>query len=107
MPKRPFLVMPDGICVPLEGQWRIARLRGDWYVLGHNSVVPCGSERAAAGMLEELESRSDADLLATEAIHGLDQIPTGWETDSLSEADLSQEPERATLEHRRRPQRST
>jgi hypothetical protein len=40
-------------------------------------------------MLEELVSRSDADLLATEAIHGLDQIPTGWETGSLSEADLS------------------
>ena len=85
MPKRPFLVMPDGVCVPLEGEWRIARLRGDWYVLGHNSVVPCGSERAAASMLEELVSRSDADLLAAEAISGLDRIPNSLETDSLSE----------------------
>ncbi len=90
MPKRPFLVMPDGVCVPLEGEWRIARLRGDWYVLGHNSVVPCGSERAAASMLEELVSRSDADLLAAEAISGLDRIPNSLETDSLSEADLSE-----------------
>jgi hypothetical protein len=89
VPKRPFLVMPGGICVPLEGQWRIARLRGDWYVLGHNAVVPCGSERAATSMLEELVSRSDADLLAAEAISSLDQIPNRWETDSLSEADLS------------------
>jgi hypothetical protein len=40
-------------------------------------------------MLEELVSRSDADLLAAEAISGLDRIPNGWETDSLSEADLS------------------
>ena len=89
MPKRPFLVMPGGICVPLEGAWRVARLRGDWYVLGHNAVVPCGSERAATSMLEELVSRSDADLLAAEAISSLDQIPNRWETDSLSEADLS------------------
>ena len=90
MPKRPFLVMPDGVCVPLEGEWRIARLRGDWYVLGHNSVVPCGSERAAASMLEELVSRSDADLLAAEAISGLDRIPNSLETDSLTEAELSE-----------------
>ena len=90
MPKRPFLVMPDGVCVPLDGEWRIARLRGDWYVLGHNSVVPCGSERAAASMLEELVSRSDADLLAAEAISGLDRIPNTWETDSLTEADPSE-----------------
>lgn len=90
MPKRPFLVMPDGVCVPLEGEWRIARLGGDWYVLGHNSVVPCGSQRAAASMLEELVTRSDADLLAAEAISGLDQIPNTWETDSLTEADLSE-----------------
>lgn len=87
MSKRPFLVMPDGVCVPLEGEWRIARLRGDWYVLGHNSVAPCGSERAAASMLEELISQSDADLLAAEAISGLDRIPTSWETDSLTESD--------------------
>ena len=90
MPKRPFLVMPDGVCVPLEGEWRIARLRGDWYVLGHNSVVPCGSERAAASMLEELVTQSDADLLAAEAISGLDRIPNSWETDSLTEAELSE-----------------
>ena len=80
--------MPDGLCVPLEGAWRIARLRGDWYVLGHHAVVPCGSERAAASMLAELEIRSDADLLAAEAINGLDRIPDRWETNTLGEADL-------------------
>lgn len=89
MPKRPFFVLPGGNCVPLEGDWRIALLDdGNWYVLGHNSVVPCGSERAAASMLAELESRTDADQLAAEAIRGLDRIPDRWETNTLSEADL-------------------
>ena len=89
MPTRPFFVMSDGVCVPLDGDWRIALLEGDWYVLGHNSVVPCGSERAAASVLAELESQIDVDLLAAEAINGLDRIPEGWETDLLSEADLT------------------
>ena len=89
MPKRPFLVLPDGHCVPLEGEWRTALLRGHWYVLGNHSVVPCGSERAALSMLAELQSRSDIDLLADEAICGLDQIPDVWETNSLGESDLT------------------
>lgn len=88
MATRPFFVMPNGICVPLEGDWRAAKLRGDWYVLGHHSVVPCGSERAAHSMLAELRSRTDVDHLAAEAIRGLDQIPESWETDSLDESDL-------------------
>ena len=76
MPTRPFFVMPDGNCVPLEGEWRIAQLRGDWYVLGHHSVVPCGSERAAESMLEQLESQTDADRLAADAIERFDALPT-------------------------------
>ncbi len=75
MPKRPFFVMPDGVCVPLEGAWRIELLRDDWYVLGHHSVVPCGSRSAAASMLAQLLCQADADLLAAEAINGLDRIP--------------------------------
>ncbi len=89
MPKRPFLVLPGGVCVPLEGPWRTAELRGDWYVLGHNSVVPCGSERAAQSMLTQLEEQTDIDLLASEAIEGLNRIPNSWETDSLDEASPS------------------
>ncbi|MAG31582.1 MAG: hypothetical protein CL908_11910 [Deltaproteobacteria bacterium] len=86
MPSRPFFVQPNGECIPLEGEWRVAQLRGNWYVLGHHSVVPCGSERAAQGVLAELLAQSDADLLAAEAIEGLDLIPDTWETDSLAEA---------------------
>jgi len=89
VPKRPYLVLPDGVCVPLEGEWRAVQLRGNWYVLGHDSVVPCGSQRAANDMLEELQSRSDVDLLASEAISGLDRIPNSWESDSLGEVSPS------------------
>lgn len=87
MPKRPFFVQPDGVCVPLDGAWRIVELRGDWYVMGHHSVVPCGSARAAASMLAELQSHCDADHLASEAIHGLELIPDSWEMDFLGEAE--------------------
>jgi hypothetical protein len=36
-------------------------------------------------MLAELEAQTDVDLLASEAIHGLDRIPQSWETDLLDE----------------------
>jgi len=75
VPTRPYFVMPGGECVPLEGEWRVVELRGDWYVLGHDSVVPCGSRKAATSMLADLESRTDADRLASEAIESLDQLP--------------------------------
>jgi hypothetical protein len=89
MPNRPFFVQRNGDCVPLEGDWRVECLDGDWYVLGHHSVVPCGSERAARAMIEELEARSDADLLASEAIESLDAPPGQWGSDVFGEADLT------------------
>ena len=89
MAKRPFFVQTNGDCVPLKGDWRIAELGGDWYVLGHHSVVPCSSENAAHSMLSELTAQTDVDLLASEAIAGMDRIPDGWETDSVSEANLA------------------
>ena len=88
MPTRPFYVQRNGDCIPLEGDWRVAQIDGEWFVLGHHSVVPCGSERAARSMLDELTERTDVDLLASEAIDGLDRIPETWETDSLGEAEL-------------------
>jgi hypothetical protein len=89
MAKRPFFVQSNGDCIPLEGDWRVAALAGDWYVLGHHSVLPCGSERAARSTLEELTAQTDVDLLASEPIACMDRIPDTWETDSLGEADLA------------------
>ena len=83
MATRPFFVMPGGECIPLEGDWRIACLRGEWYVLGHNSVVPCGSERAAESMIAELESQTDIDRLANEAIEELERPIAPREADRL------------------------
>ena len=88
MSKRPSFVLPGGICIPLEGPWRITLLRGEWYVLGHHMVVPCESKQAAYIKLAELDEQTEPDLLAAEAIEGLDRIPESWETDSLGEADL-------------------
>jgi hypothetical protein len=76
------------MCIPLEGDWRISLLRGEWFVLGHHRVIACESKQAAYIKLAELEAQSEPDLLAAEAIEGLDRIPEGWETDSLSESDL-------------------
>lgn len=88
MSKRPFFVLPGGMCIPLEGPWRISLLRGEWFVLGHHMVVPCESRQAAFVKLAELDAQTEPDLLAAEAIAGLDRIPERWETDSLGESDL-------------------
>jgi len=88
MPTRPFYVQRNGDCIPLEGAWRVTQIDGDWCVLGHHSVVPCGSERAALSMLEELEAQSDVDALANEAIEALDRLPDSWETESLGEVEI-------------------
>ena len=84
MPKRPFYVQRNGECVPLEGAWRIEILGGEWYVLGHHSVVPCGSERAALSMLAQLSAETDANRLAADAIADLDVL-TEFETSGAFE----------------------
>jgi len=71
VPKRPYLVMSSGLCVPLEGAYRIEQVDGDWYVLGRHSVVPCGSRRAAESTIEMLSHEHDAHALAREALEGL------------------------------------
>jgi hypothetical protein len=69
--KRPYLVLPDHLCVPLEGPYRIEEIRGEWYVLGNHDVIACESEIAAALRLDVLETEHDADALAAEALAGL------------------------------------
>jgi hypothetical protein len=64
MYRRPFLVLPGGVCVPLEGDWRVEELRGEWYVLGHHSVTRFDSQHAAATRLAQLTGASEPDVLA-------------------------------------------
>lgn len=64
MHRRPFLVLPGGDCIPLEGDWRIESLRGEWYVLGHHSVFRFDTEREARTRLSHLRGEADPDTLA-------------------------------------------
>jgi hypothetical protein len=77
MAKRPYLVLPGGICVPLEGPYRIEMHRGHWYVLGRNQVLPCDSEALANVTLQRVLMEHDAHALAEEALFddSLGQIP--------------------------------
>lgn len=76
MQKRPFLVLPDRELVPLEGPYRIERLRGEWYVLGEHRAVRCETESAARLMLGRLGMEHDAHALAEEALEG---SPDGYD----------------------------
>lgn len=69
-----FLVFPGGDCVPIDGPLRVALLRDGWYVIGRNSTVPCGSERAARDALEHLLRSDTPDALAAEVL----QRPENW-----------------------------
>lgn len=71
MYRRPFLVLPGGVCVPLEGEFRVEELRGEWYVLGHHSVTRCDSQREAVAKLAQLTGTDEADLLAGLAIESV------------------------------------
>ena len=71
MAKRPFLVLPGGECVPLEGSYRIEEHRGDWFVLGENRVFECGSEAAAGVILDRVMHEHDAHALVEEALADL------------------------------------
>jgi len=71
MSKRPFLVMPGGACVPLEGPYRIEEIQGDWYVLGEHQAFSCRSEPAAEVLLARLMHEHDAHALVAEALDGL------------------------------------
>lgn len=73
--------------MPLEGAWRKVLLDDGWFVIGHNAVVPCGSERAAQSMLEELAEQTDVDRLALQAIEDLDAQIDPADPDLFAEAE--------------------
>lgn len=64
MYRRPFLVLPGGDCVPLEGDWRIEPLRGEWYVLGHHTVFRFDTEQEALARLAHLRGEVSPDAVA-------------------------------------------
>ncbi|MFO0689844.1 MAG: hypothetical protein U0900_14200 [Myxococcota bacterium] len=64
MYRRPFLVLPGGDCIPLEGDWRIEPLRGEWYVLGHHTVFRFDSEQEALARLAHLRGEASPNAVA-------------------------------------------
>jgi hypothetical protein len=64
-------VLPDRMCIPLEGPYRVEEHRGIWYVLGEHRAIACESEREAQLVCERLERNLDAHALAAEALEGL------------------------------------
>ncbi len=71
MPARPYLVLPNHECVPLEGEYRIECHFDQWWVLGHHRAIGCDSEHHARGTLERLMQSFDAHDLAAEALADL------------------------------------
>ncbi len=81
MYRRPFLVLPGGECVPLEGEWRIEELRGEWFVLGHHSVHRCETYDQAVTRFAQLTGTDESDVRTGIALEA--------EIGSLLEIDLA------------------
>jgi len=71
MPTRPYLVLSNRECVPLEGPYRIEEHEGSWYLLGHHRALPFATQREARMELERGRLERDADARAAEALEGL------------------------------------
>ena len=88
MYRRPFLVLPGGECVPLEGDWRVEELRGEWYVLGNNAVTHFDSEREALSRLAQLRGTAEPNALAALALEQSDRFNEPAIGELFGEADL-------------------
>ena len=83
MPTRPFLVLRNHECVPLEGPYRIEFQDDHWFVLGHNEAHLTAGEFEAQTLLERLRDDEEAHRLAQHALEGL----TGGDFEVLSAQD--------------------
>lgn len=85
MYRRPFLVLPGGDCVPLEGDWRIEPLRGEWYVLGHHSVFRFDTEQEALARLAHLRGEASPNAVAAFVLELADDPDAGFGRDGRPE----------------------
>ena len=74
-----FLVFPGGECIPIDGPLRVALLRDGWYVIGRNSTVPCGSERAARDALAHLLQAESPHVRASQALQDIESWTSSLE----------------------------
>ena len=71
MPTRPFLVLRNHECVPLEGPYRVEFQDDYWFVLGHNEAHKTAGDLEAQALLERLSDDEEANRLAHQALEGL------------------------------------
>jgi len=71
MPSRPYLVLRNHECVPLEGPYRVEQHDERWFVLGHNEAHAASGETHARALLDQLRDDEEAHRLAGEALEGL------------------------------------
>ena len=64
----PFLVLPGGLCIPLEGPLRVEEIRGEWYLVGQSTWERFDSPEHASRRLIELTRERDPHRLAAEAV---------------------------------------
>jgi len=73
---RPFLVLRNQECVPLEGPYRAEEHEGRWYVLGHHRAIECEDESRARLDVQRLTETQDVHALTAEA---LESLPDGYD----------------------------
>ncbi len=64
----PFLVVPGGECIPLDGPLGIQEIRGDSYVLGHGYWERCHSPEQAQRRLRECVHQLAPHAIVAEAL---------------------------------------
>lgn len=83
MPSRPFLVLRNQTCVPLEGPYRVECHEERWFVLGHNEAHAARSEAEARHLLERMRDDAEAHRLANEALEALGGFEGELEVSSI------------------------
>jgi hypothetical protein len=83
MPTRPFLVLRNQTCVPLEGPYRVECHEERWFVLGHNEAHAVRSEAEAWHLLERMRDDEEAHRLANEALEALGGLDREFDVSSI------------------------
>ena len=63
-----FLVLPGGLCVPLDDPLHVAELRGEFYVIGHGGWSRCDSREQADQRLDATRPRLDPHRVVSDTL---------------------------------------
>ena len=54
-----MLKFNDGVKIDTSGELRVARIRGDWYVIGKGMSIPVDSQREGEELIEQLSRKKE------------------------------------------------